>query len=85
MKNKTLEQLFKELTRDWLAYKKEAIKTGDFKQYNQHLIIIQSEFGKLYAEVTKPELVALVEQVLKTASCELKENNIKYNKQYESR
>ena len=78
MKNKTLEQLCNSLIRDWRRYKEEAIKTGNFEWYCEFLKIVQGEFGKLYARVTRPELVVLVEEVLKITSCEIKGIMIKY-------
>ena len=78
MEIKTLEELCNDLICDWKEYKEEAIKSGNFKLYHNFLKIVQKEFGMLYARVTKPELVALVEQVLKSASCEIKAIMIKY-------
>lgn len=79
MGNKALDKSWGGFIRDWLRYKKEAVKTGDPGLYNEFLKIIQKEFSKLYVEATEPEFITLVEQVLKVASCEIKGNTIKYN------
>jgi len=80
MKKKTLKELCKELIKDWEEYKVKAVETGNFEFYLRFLKIVQKEFGELYAEVRRPESIILVEQVLKIASCEIKEIMIKYKK-----
>jgi len=80
MVSKTLEEFCGNLVSDWKKYKKEAIKTNNFESYHEFLKTVQAEFSKLYAKVTKPRLISLVEQVLKTATCEIKEIMIKYKR-----
>ena len=64
----------------WLDLKREAIKSKDYTLYNWFLKETKKEFSKLYVKVTKPLLISLVELVLKIATCEIKENIIKYKK-----
>jgi len=78
MVSRTLEELCGDLISDWEKHKREAVKTNNFESYHEFLKTVRAEFSKLYAKVTKPRLVSLIEQVLKIATCEIKAIMIKY-------
>lgn len=65
----------------WVDLKKEAVKTNSWEFYESFLRMVEKEFTKLYAQLTKPDFVSLVEAVLKTTACELKGIMIKYKRE----
>ena len=79
--SKNLKEVYDQFWADWISLKKEAIATKDFSLYLWYLRQIQEVFSKSYVESEGESCQELIENILKTASCEIKENMIKYNKQ----
>lgn len=75
-----MQYTFSDFVEDWEERKREAVESRDYKSYEVFLRMVQKEFSRIYAKLERPELVGLVEAILKTASCEIKEIMIKYNK-----
>lgn len=72
------------LMRTWLHLKQEAVNTGDKTHYVQFLKELQREFSKVYAGMKNEKWLDLMGSVLKTITCELKENIIKSNSKQKS-
>lgn len=80
-KSQTLEDSWKDFLTWWRRLEKEAYETKDYSFYKEFLGMVQGEFSKLYAEITEPFKIELIEEVLKFASCKIRENMIKYKEQ----
>jgi hypothetical protein len=78
--NNLLREAFEAFMKDWISLKKEAIAKKDFGLYIWYLKEIHKVFSESYVKNEGRPVQELLGNILKTASCEIKGNMLKYNK-----
>lgn len=78
MDNLMIEQRFEWLFDQWVKFKQKAIETDDYTMYNFFLKQLKKQFSQLYVNLEGKPMGEFVGEIIQLASCEMRENVIKY-------
>lgn len=74
----SLQEQFQWFCETWIREKQKAKETGDASMYMFFLKEAKKQFGRLYGQMTNETWLEFMDNLLKTISCEIKENSINY-------